>query len=129
MRLSAARRAPRARVGFLPVVRPGRTSIFVPVACPAVARATPTPPPRPPLLLHPPAARAAVGGGYGGGGCEQSAAHHLLLSLPAALVGKGGGSLEVKGVAGRDLQHQLPPPPSLSHNCTCCCGGRRVWGR
>ncbi|CAI7786675.1 unnamed protein product, partial [Closterium sp. NIES-53] len=173
-------------VGFLPVVRPGRASIFSPsrapgvrrfcarraprahnglllIVRPAVARAAPAPPPPPPLLLRPPADRAAGGGGYGGGGggerrfparhspycrprgsytpppspsspfpcfacssggegmgvagvSSQPPTTSSSLSLPhLSLCREKGGSLEVKGVAGRDLQHQPPPPPLLLH--------------
>ncbi|CAI7888764.1 unnamed protein product, partial [Closterium sp. NIES-54] len=92
-----------------------------PLLCFVTKSAAPLPLTPPPLRLSfPPLLRVQQwGGGYGGGGCEWSAAHHLLLSLPATLVavlGEGGGSLEVKGVAGMDLQHQPPrPPPLLLH--------------
>ncbi|CAI7876026.1 unnamed protein product [Closterium sp. NIES-53] len=87
MRHSATRRAPRSLVGFLPVVRPGRASIFSPsrapgvrpfrarraprpVALPATARVAPTPPPPPPPFFSIPRLRVQQwGGGYGGGGC------------------------------------------------------------
>ncbi|CAI7837402.1 unnamed protein product, partial [Closterium sp. NIES-53] len=81
--LSTARRAPQARVGFLPVVRPGRASIFSPSRAPSVrrfrarrapARRAPCCRPRssytaPPFSSIPLLHVQQWGGGYGGGGC------------------------------------------------------------
>ncbi|CAI7830978.1 unnamed protein product [Closterium sp. NIES-53] len=51
------------------------------------------------------------------------------LSLPHFLLcWERGGSLEIKGVAGKDLQHQPPRPPSPPSPCCGCSSGGEGMG-
>ncbi|CAI5519645.1 unnamed protein product [Closterium sp. Naga37s-1] len=92
---------------------------FMPVACPAVARAAPAPPPpAPTFLLHPPAAGAALGGR--GSAVPAPLPPPLLLHLSAAGAAVGG---RVWGwrvwrvlLSPERLLHRPPPaPPFLLH--------------
>ncbi|CAI7862358.1 unnamed protein product, partial [Closterium sp. NIES-53] len=103
----------------------GKRGFFLP-ACPTVARAAPPPPPPSPPSM-----------GMAGRGCEgvadvpqqQQLPPRLLLSLslPHLVLGEGGGgSLEVQGEAGGDLQHQVPHPSPTSPCCGCSRGGEGI---